>query len=133
MYIINLVSFASQAYVMLSNQLYRVFGEIFKGVANPRVHSYVFPTLYPTFDAVMVLIYLPLLNHLILPRFPYTTMKGRLGIGVGVNIVASAAAALLELLTRKVSSEHKLLLLMIPVALLALTELLIFVTGEQFL
>ena len=120
---------------MLSNQLYRVFGEIFKGVANPRLHNYVFPTLYPMFDAVMVLVYLPLLNHLILPCFPFTTMKERLGIGVGVNIIASAIAALLEWLTQQldVSSEHKLLWLLIPVALLALTELLIFVTGELVL
>ena len=121
---------------MLSNELNTLFGEIFKDVTNPRLHSYVFPSLYPTFDAVMVLLYLPLLNHLVLPCCPYTSMKQRLGIGVAVNIIASVAAALLQWLTEhlpsRLSLEHKLVYLLIPLALLALTELLIFVTGELF-
>ena len=98
--------------------------------ANARFRNYVLPTFYSIADAVMVLLFLPVLNHLILPYFPLMSIKKRLGFGSFVNFLALGFAAYLQWAKRDASPEHRLLWYLIPVSLLALAELLVFVTGE---
>ena len=96
---------------------------------NMKYSKFVFPTLYTIFDAVSVLVYLPLINHLVLPCFPSLSMKKRLGIGSLVNIITLISAAYLQWGTGAFDSKHVLLWFLIPGALLPLGEMLTFVTG----
>ena len=114
---------------MMSYQVSNLAGVITRPT-NMNYKNFVFPTLYTIFDALCVLIYLPLINHLVLPCFPSLSMKKRLGIGSFINIVTLISAAYVQWGTSASDSKHILLWLLIPGALLPLGELLIFVTGE---
>ena len=114
---------------MISYQLSNLAGVITR-LTTTKYSEFVFPTLYTIFDGLCALIYLPLINHLVLPCFPSLTMKKRLGIGSFINIVTLISAAYVQWGTGASDSKHVLLWLLIPGALLPLSELLIFVTGE---
>ena len=103
-----------------------------KSGADSRFRNYVLPTVYTIIDDLIVLLFLPVLNHLIIPSFPLMSIKGRLGFGAFVNFVAVGAAACLQWSAQGLStnSEHKLVWYLVPVSLLALAELFVFVTGE---
>ena len=129
MLLLRMYDFFLQAYVMLSYQLSNLVGMITRPT-NMKYSEFVFPTLYTIFDAVSALIYLPLINHLVLPCFPSLSMRKRLGIGSLVNIITLISAAYVQWGTGASDSKHVLLWLLIPGALLPLGEVLMFVTGK---
>ena len=114
---------------MMSYQMSNLVGMITMP-SGLKYYNYVFPALYNIFDGFSVLIYLPLINNLIIPCFPLTSIKKRLGFGSLVHIVALISAVYVQWGTGTLDSEHTLLWLLIPGALLPLFEVLIFVTGE---
>lgn len=119
------------AFVMLSYEVSTTIRNVVNGSdADTRFRNYILPTSYNIIDDLMVLFFLPVLNHLILPYFPLMSIKKRLGFGALVNFLALGVAAYLHWAKRDASPEHKLLWYLIPVSLLALAELLVFVTGE---
>ena len=118
-----------QVLVMMSYQVSNL-AETITRPTNIKFHNYVFPILYTIFDALIVLICLPLINNLILPCFPSLSMKKRLGFGLLLNIATSVSAAYVQWGTGDLDSEHILLWLLIPGTLLSVGELFIFVTGK---
>lgn len=120
-----------QAYTMLSYQI-RSLTLSAEGIKNPTADmNYLTGNLLTIFNTVTILFFCPLLNHLILPCLPSTSMKKRIGLGSLLNAVAIAVAAILEFSTFNHDTMQRVLLLMIPVLLISVAEALVFITGKH--
>lgn len=115
---------------MISYQVHN-FTLVAEGLHNPTIdQSYLTGNLLTIFNTVTILFCCPLLNHLILPCLPSTSMKKRLGLGILLNAVAIAVAAILEFSTFNHDAAHRVLFLIIPALLISVAEALVFITGK---
>lgn len=84
-------------------------------------------------NVATVVIFLPIVNHMLIPFLPNMSLKLRLGAGVVLNIFALVTAAFIQGIVQEdenVTELNKLLWLLLPAILLALGEALVFVTGN---
>ena len=115
---------------MISYQV-RNFTLVAEGLHNPTINqNYLTGNLLTIFNTVTILFCIPLLNLLIVPCLPSTSMKKRLGLGILLNALAIAVAAILEFATFNHDATQRVLFLMIPVLLISVAEALVFITGK---
>ena len=89
-------------------------------------------------NGATVVIFVPILNHVLIPFLPRFNMslKLRLGSGVVLNVLAFVTATFIQGIVQEdqnVTELDKLLWLLLPAILLALGETLVFVTGNSIL
>ena len=93
-----------------------------------------FPDIFILCNNVTILIALPILNFVFLPRISSSNsanMRERIGFGVALIILSSVLSTYLEwCVLPGVSPQHRLLCLLLPTVCVSLGELLLFVTGE---
>lgn len=116
---------------MISYQV-RNFTLVAEGLHSPTINqNYLTGNLLTIFNTVTILFCCPLLNHLIVPCLPSTSMKKRLGLGILLNALAIAVAAILEFVTfNHNDATQRVLFLMIPALLISVAEALVFITGK---
>ena len=124
-----------QAFVMLTYQVSSLLTNSshisVPGHAKTHLETYLFPNIVIVFDVSTILISVLIMNYLIIPYLPPSmSMKKRIGFGMLLNIAALVAAAAVEGGTHTSSHERQLLWLLLPGILLALGEVVIFVTGK---
>ena len=93
-------------------------------------NSIVFPNVYPIINTLSLIVFLPLVNHLMVPCIPSMTIRGKIGLGMGIAVLSLGLGALLEWAVANASSLHKALWFTIPIILLALPEVFVFVSGK---
>lgn len=104
-------------------------------IDNARTFSVTVPTgqqikfdLFLITETMIVCLAIPVLNHLVLPFNPGLSMKRRLGVGVFFLLLSVVIAMVIEILQNRI--KHLLLWLLLPTALFAIADMLIFVTGK---
>ena len=122
-----------QAYVMLTYQVSSLLTNSshisVPGHAKTHLETYLFPNIVNVFNVSTILLSVLIINYLIIPYLPPSvSMKKRIGFGILLNIAALIAAAAVEGGTH--SHGRQLLCLLLPSILLALGEVVIFVTGK---
>ena len=78
-------------------------------------------------ENVIVCLLIPIFNNLLLPFNPGLSMKPRLGVGVFFLVLSIIASIILQLSV--MTEKHLFLLLLLPIALFAVADMLIVVTG----
>ena len=90
-----------------------------------------FPDLFVLWNIVTIMVALPILNFIVLPCIPSSTMRERIGFGVALVALSAVLSAYLEwCVLSDVSSLHKFLWLILPSVCVSLGEVLLFVTSE---
>lgn len=90
------------------------------------------PDAFSLWNALIIMMALPIVNFVILPCFPSWTMRERIGVGVVLIALSAVLTAYLEwCIFPLVSQHHQLLWLVLPVFTVSIGEMLLFVTGEQ--
>ena len=93
-------------------------------------NSIVFPNVYPIINTLSLIVFLPLVNHLMVPCIPSMTIRGKIGLGMGIAVLSLGLGALLEWALANASSLHKALWFTMPIILLAIPEVFVFVSGK---
>ena len=101
-------------------------GNLFKHVTQ--INTELFFNVFTLCNILTIMLFLPILNHLIIPCFPTLSMKARVGFGVALNTFAVVVAAIVEGCVHKESFERQLLWLLLPSTLLAIAEVLVSLT-----
>ena len=81
------------------------------------------------------LLFVPLINHVFIPCFPSLTMRGRMAIGMAVNVVAIITAAAIEGGIRDTHTtplQQLLLVYILPTLLVTLPEVLTTMAGIKY-
>ena len=87
--------------------------------------------IFILWNLISILVALPLLNFLVVPCIPSSTMRERIGFGVAFITLSSVIAAFLEwCVVHDMSQGLQLLWLLIPSVCLSFGEVLLFVTGK---
>ena len=126
---INAILLLMQVYTMLSSQL-----ENFKHLGGESYH--VLATyLISLINSATIVVFLPIVNHTILPFFSAFAMslRVRLGIGQVFNLLAALIAMFLQgtvEVNNATSDIERLLWLFLPAIILSVGETLTFVTGK---
>ena len=81
-------------------------------------------------NVVTFLIFLPILNHILIPFIPGFSMRIRIGCGLVCNLLCVAIATLLQVGEFNLTSYSKLGWLVVPVVLLSLGDALTVVTSK---
>ena len=93
------------------------------------------PTLAPNFnsliDVLTFLIFLPFLNHIIIPFFPVLSMRMRIGCGLVCNLLSVGIAMLLQTGQFNLTEYSRLCWLVLPAVLLSLGDALTVVTSKS--
>ena len=115
---------------MLSSQL-EVVTKRFDGEPYHVLSTY----LITLINTTTIVVFLPIVNHTILPFFYAfsVSLRVRLGIGQVFNVLAVLIAVLLQGVAEEnkdITSTIKLLLLFLPAIILSIGESLTFVTGK---
>ena len=81
-------------------------------------------------NVVTFLIFLPILNHILIPFIPGFSMRIRIGCGLVCNLLCVAIAALLQVGQFNLTKYSKLGWLIVPAILLSLGDALTVVTSK---
>ena len=101
----------------------------FENVSNFSVKaSTVSYDLFSIIENGLIILLIPVLNHVILPCIPGPSMKRRIGVGVFFSLLS---VALWTVLDWNSHTKIKLLRIIFPTALLGIGEMLVFITGEK--
>lgn len=112
--------FFFQVYSMLAYQV----GTVYK------VQLSLLPNVFTLWNVTTILLVLPILNFVIIPCTPSSTMRERIGFGVAFITLSSVVAAYLEwCVLPNVSSQHQFLWLLLPTVCVSVGEVLLFVPG----
>ena len=92
----------------------------------------IFPNVYMYVNAVTITLFLPLVNHILVPCIPSMTIREKIGIGMAITIVGVSVSAYLEWTVHDLNIKplYSALLLMIPTILLAIQEVFSAVSGK---
>lgn len=119
----------TQAYSMLDQQF-----------AEQRINYILDPHFNSLVNIITILIVLPIVNHAVLPFLSLRmSLKIRISIGLVLNLLAIAAATFLQGTVESNAPYHtgiryqKLLWLFLPSILLALGEMITFITGKSIM
>ena len=113
-----------QVYVLLEYKLSNVYQVKLDHLAH-------FPNISSLWNALVILIALPVVNFVVLPFIPSWTMRERMGIGVALIALSAILAAYLEwCVFPLVSQHHQFMWLLLPIVTVSLGEMLLFVTGK---
>ena len=86
---------------------------------------------YDLIETSLILFYVPLLNHIILPCFPGVSMKGRIGVGIFFFFLSTSLGTVVTSQLTSIHSPHmKIFWETMPIVLFAFGETLVFVSGE---
>ena len=88
------------------------------------------PNVYPIINTLSLIVFLPLVNHLMVPCIPSMTIRGKIGLGMGIAVLSLGLGALLEWAVENASPLSKALWFTIPSILLTLPEVFVFVSGK---
>lgn len=92
--------------------------------------SHIFiPNVYPILNTVSMIVFLPIVNHVLVPCIPSMTIRSKMTIGLVIAVLSLAIGALLEYTMSNKSPLHKALWFIIPSILLTLPEVFVFVSG----
>ena len=90
------------------------------------------PNVFILWNILTIIIALPILNFVVLPCVPSSTMRERIGFGVSLITLSAVISVYLEwCVLPTVSHEHQFLWLLLPTVCVSLGEVLLFVTGEM--
>ena len=99
-------------------------------IGRVKINKYLNPFFSTLVNTTVIVTVLPLVNHAILP-FTNMSLKVRLSIGQGFNLLTVASASFLQgTVEVDESNKTRILWLLLPVILLALGEMITFVTSE---
>ena len=99
----------------------------FKNVSNFSVKgSTVSYDLFTIIENGLIVLLIPVLNHVILPCIPGPSMKRRIGVGVFFFLLSVALWTFLDC-----NGHTKTRIIFFPTALLGIGEMLVFITGEK--
>ena len=85
---------------------------------------------YSFVDDGVILLFIPFLNHVILPCVPGASMKRRIGVGVFFLLLSTAMATIVQWQLHHIHSHHmRLFWQFMPIVLFAVAEALIFISG----
>ena len=99
-------------------------------IGRVKINKYLNPFFSTLVNTTVIVTVLPLVNHAILP-FTNMSLKVRLSIGLVFNLLAVASASFLQgTVEVDESSKTRILWLLLPAILLALGEMITFVTSE---
>lgn len=93
---------------------------------------YLFPDVVSLWNAVTIMLALPIMNFVILPCIPTSTMRERIGFGVALIILSAVLATYIDwCVLPDVSRENnKFLWLALPTVCVSLGEVMLFVNGK---
>ena len=93
---------------------------------------YLPPNVFSLWNAVTLMMALPIMNFVVLPCTPSSTMRERIGFGVSLIILSAVLSTYVEwCVLPDVSRENKFLWLVLPTVCVSLGEVMLFVTGEM--
>ncbi len=95
---------------------------------DSNLHQYL--SLFVLWNILTILIFLPIVNHLILPYWPSLSMKKRIGAGVFLGALATAVTAILEYTVHRMSYQTQLVCFLLPTTILAISEVLVLATSK---
>ncbi len=97
------------------------------------MYSYISPSdridTYNLIDDGVILLFIPILNHMILPCVPGASIKRRIGVGVFFLFLAAALSTVVDWQLQHIHS-NPVVWQMIPIVFFAVGEALIFVSGS---
>ena len=88
------------------------------------------PSFYNLLESGLVLMFIPVLNHLLLPCIPTASMKRRIGVGALFFLLSAALGFLVNIKMNSISDSLQLFWLSTPIILFAIADTLLFVSGE---
>ena len=89
-----------------------------------------FPYMFVLWNGVIIMLILPVLNFIIVPCLPSSTIRERMGFGCALIALSAGISAYLEwLVFPDVSPQHKFLWLILPTVFVSVGEALLFVAG----
>ena len=90
-----------------------------------------FPDIFTLWNILTIIIALPILNFIILPCIPSSTMRERIGFGVSFIALSAMISVYLEwCVLPNASHQHQFLWLLLPTVCVSLGEMMLFVTGD---
>lgn len=116
---------------------YRINATLYEATTNHSgVHFVreISSNLFFLLNIVTGLLFVPLINHIFIPCFPSLSMRGRMAIGMVINVMAIITAAAIEAGirdTHRTPLEQLLLLYILPTLLVTLPEVLTTMAGME--
>ena len=113
---------------------YRINATLFEATSNAtdvRYLNLISSNMFIIINTLTGLLFVPLVNHLFIPCIPSLSMRGRMAVGMVVNVLAIVTALCIE---RGIRSTHTtplqtVLLLILPTVLITLPEVLTTMSG----
>lgn len=112
---------------------YRMNATLFEATGNSS-HDYLHQISSNAFiflNCLIGLLFVPLVNHIFIPCVPSLSMRGRMGIGMTINVLAIVATVCVEAGIRSLHTApfHKILWFIVPTVLITLPEVLTAMSG----
>ena len=79
----------------------------------------------------IIIIILPVINHLVLPFWPNVSIKSKLGVGILLNVLSLAFGGYIIWWQKPLTSEQLFCWLILPALLISIAEALVFVSGKM--
>ena len=121
--------FSEQSVTMLT---YRINATFLEATTNSSgfVHS-ISSNLFLTVNNLVGLLSVPLVNHILIPCVPSLSMRGRMAVGMAINILSIISAACIEVCVRSlhITPLHTELWFILPVVLITIPEILTAMSG----
>ena len=90
------------------------------------------PNIYAFLNTLSLMVFLPLVNHLLVPCVPSLTIRGKIAIGFVITILSLSLILVLEFTLSKQSALQRFLWYAVPSILLTLPEVLVLVSGKLY-
>ena len=113
---------------------YRINATLFEATINATDTNYlnlISSNMFIIMNTLTGLLFVPLVNHLFIPCIPSLSMRGRMAVGMVINVMAIVTASCIE---RGIKSTHttplqSILLSILPTVLITLPEVLTTMSG----
>ena len=114
---------------------YRINATFFEATSNSsgfynNTH-FISSNLFLTVNALVGLLFVPLVNHILIPCVPSLSMRGRMAVGMAIHILSIISAASIEACVRSlhITPLHTELWFILPVVLITIPEILTTMSG----
>ena len=91
----------------------------------------VLPDTYLLLNSILSTLFIPLMNHFLVPCVPSMTIKERIGIGMAVTITGLVSAVYVEWTMPNLMPLHKAMWYTIPTVLLSVQEIFTIVSSKS--
>ena len=88
------------------------------------------PNIYVALNTLSLMVFLPLVNHLLVPCLPFLTIRGKMAVGFVITILSLSITLVVENRLSDQSPLHRTLLIAVPAILLTLPEVFVKVSGK---